>query len=67
MPTMAKKKPSKAEEVMITRGLRMSGTYSKWLERFARKERMNIASLIDRAMEAHAEKEGFDPPPERIP
>jgi hypothetical protein len=70
MPTMAKpkRKPIKAEDpTMLTRGLRMTGAYSKWLERFAKSQRMPVASLIDRAMASYAGASDFETPPERVP
>jgi len=67
MTTPRKKSKKPAEPTMMTRGLRMSSDYSEWLERLARKERMSIASLIDRATAAYAEHVGFEAPPERVP
>lgn len=68
MPTMATpKKSSKPEKPgMTTRGLRMSTAYNKWLVRFAKKERMSIATLIDCAMDAYAMGQGFEEPPDRV-
>jgi predicted DNA-binding ribbon-helix-helix protein len=68
--TMAKPKRTKAKadpDGMVTRAVRMRQEYADWLERFAKEERVNLASLIDRALSSHAEKSGFDSPPERIP
>jgi hypothetical protein len=70
MQTMAKpkKKPIKPEEpTMLTRGLRMTGGYSEWLERFAKSKRMSVATLLDIAAAAYAESSGFEAPPERVP
>jgi hypothetical protein len=64
----AKKKATKAvEPVMKTHGVRMTGAYSDWLERFAESQRMSVATLIDRALAADAEQKGFEPPPRRVP
>jgi hypothetical protein len=70
MKTMAKAKKKPAtkptEPVMTTRGLRMSGSYAAWLDRFAKSERMSVATLIDRGMAAYAEQRTFEAPPERV-
>jgi hypothetical protein len=47
---------------------RVSGEYSEWLERLAKRHRTTLAGLIDRAIAEWAESQGFDePPPERMP
>jgi hypothetical protein len=64
--TMAKKvkvKPKPGQ--LVTRALKMTESYAEWLERFATHERVNLSSLIDRALSDHAEQTGFDPPPDR--
>jgi hypothetical protein len=61
----ASKKPNPNE--MVTRALRMRQEYADWLDRFAAKERVNLASLFDRALATHAAHAGFEPPPERVP
>ena len=40
---------------MTTRGVRMTEGYAAWLDRFAKSERMSVATLIDRALAAYAE------------
>jgi hypothetical protein len=45
----------------------MRQEYADWLEQFATKERVNLASLIDRALNTHAEQAGFKLPPARTP
>jgi hypothetical protein len=52
---------------MVTRALKMRQEYADWLERFATHERVNLASLIDRSLAAHAQQVGFEIPPERVP
>jgi hypothetical protein len=61
----AKAKPNPDE--MVTRALKMRQEYADWLERFATMERVSLASLFDRALATHAERAGFEAPPERIP
>jgi hypothetical protein len=61
----ARKKPGPGE--MVTRALKMRQEYADWLEGFAAKERVNLASLIDRALVTHAERAGFRAPPDRVP
>jgi hypothetical protein len=61
---VAKKKPP---DRLVTRALKMRPEYATWLERFASRERINLSSLIDRALSAHAQQTGFDAPPERTP
>jgi hypothetical protein len=51
---------------MVTRALKMRQEYAEWAERFASEERVNLASLIDRALATHAEQSGFDSPPAGI-
>jgi hypothetical protein len=67
---MAKKAAGAAKtdpDQMVTRALKMRQEYADWLERFATKERVNLASLIDRALSSHAQQVGFEVPPERTP
>jgi hypothetical protein len=67
---MAKKPASVRKpgpDEMVTRALRMRQEYADWLDRFASKERVNLASLIDRALATHAERAGFQAPPDRVP
>jgi predicted DNA-binding ribbon-helix-helix protein len=52
---------------LVTRALKMRPEYAKWLESFAARERINLSSLIDRALSAHAQQTGFDAPPARTP
>jgi hypothetical protein len=61
----ARAKPDPDE--MVTRALRMRQEYADWLERFAKKERVSLASLFDRALSTHAEQVGFEAPPARVP
>ena len=68
--TMAKKTAGKAKpnpDEMVTRALKMRQEYADWLDRFAAKERTSLAALFDRALATHAERAGFDTPPERVP
>ena len=66
--TMAKRSRGKPNpDLMVTRALRMRQEYADWLERFGAKERVNLASLFDRALASHAEKAGFEAPPQRVP
>jgi hypothetical protein len=70
--TMAKAKKSAAKakpdpDQMVVRALKMRQEYADWLERFAMQERVNLASLIDRALASHAKQVGFETPPERVP
>jgi hypothetical protein len=68
MPTMAKAKKKKpAGPEMLAKGLRMTREYADWLDRLASKERMTIATLIDRAVAEYAARAGFEAPPERVP
>lgn len=68
MSTMAKaKKGQAAGPRMLQLGIRASSTYAEWAERLADKERMTVATLIDRALAEYAEKTGFEAPPRRIP
>jgi hypothetical protein len=62
-----KKPPKSAEPEMKTLGVRMTVQYADWLERFAKSQRRNAASMIDRALADAAEKEEFEAPPERVP
>lgn len=67
---MAKRSTAKGKtnpDAMVTRALKMRQEYASWLERFADRERVTLASLIDRALAAHARDTGFDPAPERTP
>src|SRR5689334_13580875 len=67
---MAKKVAGKGKpdpDQMVTRALKMRQEYADWLERFATRERVNLSSLIDRALSAHAQQVSFESPPERIP
>jgi hypothetical protein len=50
---------------VVTKVVKMTESYAEWLERFATHERVNLSSLIDRALSDHAEQTGFDPPPDR--
>jgi hypothetical protein len=61
----AKGKPGPDE--MVVRALKMRQEYAEWLEQFASKERVNLASLFDRALATHAQQSGFREPPERVP
>lgn len=63
----AKAKPKANPDVMVTRALKMRQEYADWLDRFASKERVSLASLFDRALSTHAERAGFEAPPERVP
>jgi hypothetical protein len=68
--TKAKKPGGKVKpdlDLMVTRALKMRQEYADWLERFAARERVNLASLIDRALASHAREAGFETPPERVP
>ena len=74
MPTetaaMARPKSAKAKGPVTLRtiGIKASGDWAEWLERFAKHQRTTVASLIDRSLAAQAEVEGFkEIPPERIP
>lgn len=50
-----------------TIGIKASHEWADWLEKFAKNQRTTVASLVDRALAAHAEAEGFkEHPPERI-
>ena len=67
---MVKKPKAKAKGqpdpgVMTTRALKMRQEYADWMERFARNERVTLASLIDRALASHAARQGYESPPER--
>ena len=68
--TMVKKPKGKAKpnpDAMTTRALKMRQEYADWLERFAKRERVTVASLVDRALLTHAQATDFEPPPERTP
>ena len=68
--TMAKKPPARKKpdpNEMVTRAIRMRQEYADWLDQFATKERVTLASLFDRALATHAEQAGFRAPPERVP
>ena len=70
--TMAKaKKPAgKAKanpDLMVPRTLKVRQEYAGWLDRFAARERVTLASLFDRALASHAREVGFELPPERVP
>ena len=67
--TVSRKRPSRSRPVSkeTTKAFRMSHAYAEWLERFANSERVNVASLLDRALAEHAKNLGFEPPPDRIP
>jgi hypothetical protein len=68
--TMAKKTAKKTKpspDEMVTRAFRMRQAYADWLDQFAAKERVSLAALFDRALSTHAERAGFEVPPERVP
>jgi hypothetical protein len=66
--TMAKKTRGKPNpDQMVTRAVRMRQEYAAWFERFAQNQRVSLASLMDRALSAHAEQTGFESPPQRVP
>jgi hypothetical protein len=72
MTTMAKAKakkkpPASAAPEMLAKGVRMTREYSDWLDRLADRERMSVATLIDRAVTAYARETGFEAPPVRVP
>lgn len=60
-------KAAKGDVSSVPRTFRVSITYAEWLDRFATRERMNLSTLIDRALAAHAAATGFEAPPERTP
>jgi hypothetical protein len=63
----AKRGPAKSDAVMVPRTFKVSAAYAEWLDRFAAAERVNLSSLIDRALASHAAAAGFETPPERTP
>ena len=60
-----KEKATPTPNTMTTRALKMRQEYADWLERFASRERVTLASLFDRALSSHAQQTGFEQPPER--
>jgi hypothetical protein len=66
-PMAKKKRASKPDPTrMVTRALRMTEVYADWLDRYADKERVSLASLLDRALARDAEHTGFEAPPRRL-
>jgi hypothetical protein len=63
----AKAKAKPDPDQMVTRALKMRQEYADWLEKFAATERVSLASLFDRALASHADREGFEAPPRRVP
>jgi hypothetical protein len=63
------KKGAKAEPLPPkTIGVRASGEWAAWVERLAKRHRVDVAKLIDLALVEFAEKRKHDePPPERVP
>lgn len=63
-----KKQPPRASKPPKTIGVRATGEWAEWLERFARHCRMDMAKTIDSALAEYAKTRGFDEkPPERVP
>jgi hypothetical protein len=68
-PAVAKKKtgpkptPEGPRESLIA--LKCRRPYKEWVIALARKHRTTPSQIIDRALVAFAEADGFDPPPER--
>jgi hypothetical protein len=63
----SKSKP-KGPAPLKTIGIKASVEWADWLEGLAKHQRTTVASLIDRALEQHAQSVGYkDAPPERIP
>jgi hypothetical protein len=51
-----------------TIGIRSTGEWAAWLERFARFRRTDVAKTVDEALARYAKETGFEEePPERIP
>jgi hypothetical protein len=73
MPTPKKKAakskpiPAPAPSGLRTIGIKSTREWAAWLDRYAKSQRVTIASLIDRALAADAERNGFEAPPERVP
>jgi hypothetical protein len=65
MPTRVEVK-NRAPRPRSTLGVRMTAEYSAWLEELALRERIGIASLVDRSLAFYAKHVGFaKEPPKR--
>lgn len=68
--TMAKKKAAPqplADEPVRKNVISIRGTedWRGWLTRYAKKRRVPVTALIDMVLAEAAEREGFEPPPDR--
>jgi hypothetical protein len=50
-----------------TVGVRASGEWAAWADRYAKFRRVDVAKLIDLALAELAKGDGFEPPPDRKP
>jgi hypothetical protein len=63
----APKKPGRPRTpdsiAMTSLGIRCTEAWKQWLQDYANSRRKVMADLIDEAIEEHAEKRGYKPPP----